>query len=270
MTTGNQRAEWTNPLRDPDDRRLPRIAGPSGLVLFGVTGDLSRKKVMPAIYDLANRGLLPPGFSLVGFARRDWAHQDFAQIVHDSVKTHARTEFREEVWRQLSEGIRFVPGDFSDDRAFGQLRRTIEELDEERGTGGNHAFYLSIPPKFFGDVIGQLKEHGLAERDGDSWRRVVVEKPFGHDLASARELNAMIDEVFPTGSVFRIDHYLGKETVQNILAMRFANELFEPIWNAHYVDHVQITMAEDIGIGRRAAYYDSAGAIRDEIGRAHV
>jgi glucose-6-phosphate 1-dehydrogenase len=256
---------YTNPLRDENDRRLPRIAGPCGLVLFGVTGDLSTKKVMPAIYDLANRGLLPPGFSLVGFARRDWADQDFAQIVHDSVKTHARTEFREEVWRQLAEGIRFVPGDFSDDHAFGQLRRTIEELDEERGTGGNHAFYLSIPPKFFGDVIGQLKEHGLAERNGDSWRRVVVEKPFGHDLASARELNAMIDEVFPTGSVFRIDHYLGKETVQNILAMRFANELFEPIWNAHYVDHVQITMAEDIGIGGRAGYYDGIGAARDVI-----
>ena len=195
---------YTNPLRDENDRRLPRIAGPCGLVLFGVTGDLSTKKVMPAIYDLANRGLLPPGFSLVGFARRDWADQDFAQIVHDSVKTHARTEFREEVWRQLAEGIRFVPGDFSDDHAFGQLRRTIEELDEERGTGGNHAFYLAIPPGLFGAVVGQLKEHGLADPAQDSWRRVVVEKPFGHDLASARELNATLDSVFPTGTVFRI------------------------------------------------------------------
>ena len=127
---------YTNPLRDPHDRRLPRIAGPCGLVLFGVTGDLSRKKVMPAIYDLANRGLLPPGFSLVGFARRDWADQDFAQIVHDSVKAHARTEFREEVWNQLAEGFRFVSGDFDDDEAFRTLRRTIEELDEARGTGG--------------------------------------------------------------------------------------------------------------------------------------
>ena len=251
-TTGNQRAEWSNPLRDPDDRRLPRIAGPCGMVLFGVTGDLSRKKVMPAIYDLANRGLLPPGFSLVGYARRDWAHQDFAQIVHDSVREHARTEFREEVWRQLAEGFRFVPGDFGDDADFGKLRRTIEELDEVRGTGGNHAFYLSIPPKFFGPVIDQLEEHGLADGGDSSWRRVVVEKPFGHDLESARELNAIIDRVFPPESVFRIDHYLGKETVQNILAMRFANNLFEPIWNANYVDHVQITMAEDIGIGGRA------------------
>jgi glucose-6-phosphate 1-dehydrogenase len=256
---------YHNPLRDPQDRRLPRIAGPCGMVLFGVTGDLSRKKVMPAIYDLANRGLLPPGFSLVGFARRDWADQDFAQIVHDSVKEHARTEFREEVWKQLAEGFRFVPGNFDDDVAFDQLRRTIEELDQLRGTAGNYAFYLAIPPGFFGDVVGQLKEHGLARPPEGSWRRVVVEKPFGHDLKSARELNRILDDVFPPESVFRIDHYLGKETVQNILAMRFANEMFEPLWNSNYVDHVQITMAEDVGIGGRAGYYDGIGAARDVI-----
>ncbi|PKH41881.1 glucose-6-phosphate 1-dehydrogenase [Nocardioides alpinus] len=256
----------TNPLRDPQDRRLPRIAGPCGMVLFGVTGDLSRKKIMPAIYDLANRGLLPPGFSLVGFARRDWEDQDFAQIVHDAVKEHARTPFREEVWKQLAEGFRFVPGNFDDDQAFEQLRRTVEELDQLRGTGGNMAFYLAIPPGFFGTVVGQLKEHGLADLEGDDqWRRVVVEKPFGHDLESARELNDILAGVFPSGSIFRIDHYLGKETVQNILAMRFANNMFEPIWNSNYVDHVQITMAEDIGIGGRAGYYDGIGAARDVI-----
>jgi glucose-6-phosphate 1-dehydrogenase len=235
------------------------------MVIFGVTGDLSRKKLMPAIYDLASRGLLPPGFSLVGFARRDWEDQDFAQIVHDAVKEHSRTEFREEVWQQLAEGFRFVPGDFSDDLAFETLKQTIVDLDRVRGTGGNHAFYLSIPPRFFPDVIGQLKEHGLAEQQEDSWRRVVVEKPFGSNLETARELNAVVDEVFPSGSVFRIDHYLGKETVQNILAMRFANAMFEPIWNSNYVDHVQITMAEDIGIGGRAGYYDGIGAARDVI-----
>ncbi len=254
-----------NPLRDTQDRRLPRIAGPCGMVIFGVTGDLSTKKLMPAVYDLANRGLLPPGFSLVGFARRDWADQDFAQIVHDSVKLHARTEFREEVWDQLSEGIRFVPGDFDNDIAFETLRQTIVDLDRLRGTNGNHAFYLSIPPRFFANVVGQLREHGLADQHGNSWRRVVIEKPFGHDLASARKLNAIVSEVFPPESVFRIDHYLGKETVQNILAMRFANEMFEPIWNAHFVDHVQITMAEDVGIGGRAGYYDGIGAARDVI-----
>lgn len=253
-----------NPLRSPDDRRLPRIAGPCGLVIFGVTGDLARKKLMPAVYDLANRGLLPPGFALVGFARREWENQDFAQIVHDAVKEHSRTPYREEVWRQLSAGFRFVPGDFSDDAAFEQLRHTIEDLDKVRGTNGNHAFYLSIPPRFFSEVVGQLKSHGLADESG-SWRRVVVEKPFGSDLKSAKKLNAVVSEVFPPESVFRIDHYLGKETVQNILAMRFANAMFEPIWNSNYVDHVQITMAEDIGIGGRASYYDGIGAARDVI-----
>ncbi len=254
-----------NPLRDPQDRRLPRIAGPCGLVIFGVTGDLSRKKLMPAIYDLANRGLLPPGFALVGFARRDWADEDFAQVVHDSVKEHARTPFREEVWKQLSEGIRFVSGEFDNDEAFKRLADTIAELDESRGTGGNHAFYLSVPPGAFPIVVEQLKEHGLAEGPADSWRRVVIEKPFGHDLQSALDLQRTLDSVFPTNSIFRIDHYLGKETVQNVLAMRFANTLFEPIWNRSFVDHVQITMAEDIGIAGRAGYYDGIGAARDVI-----
>ena len=257
--------ERPNPLRDPQDRRLPKVAGPCGMVIFGVTGDLARKKLMPAIYDLAHRGLLPPGFSLTGFARRDWADEDFAKVVHDSVKEHARTGFQEEVWQQLSEGFRFVPGNFDDDVAFDHLRQTIENLDKVRGTGGNHAFYLSIPPRFFGDVIGQLKEHHLAEEREGSWRRVVVEKPFGSDLATAQQLNDALSAVFPPKSVFRIDHYLGKETVQNILAMRFANNLFEPIWNSNYVDHVQITMAEDIGIGGRAGYYDGIGAARDVI-----
>jgi glucose-6-phosphate 1-dehydrogenase len=254
-----------NPLRDPRDLRLPRIAGPSGLVIFGVTGDLSRKKLMPAVYDLANRGLLPPGFALTGFARRDWATEDFAQVVHDAVKEHARTPFREATWRQLAEGIRFVQGSFDDDDAFETLRRTVETLDTERGTGGNHAFYLSIPPSAFPTVVRQLQDHGLSTPQEGAWRRVVIEKPFGHDLASARELDAVVSEVFDQESVFRIDHYLGKETVQNLLALRFANQMFEPIWNRSYVDHVQITMAEDIGIGGRAGYYDGIGAARDVI-----
>ncbi len=259
-----------NPLRDPRDRRIPRLAGPCVLVLFGVTGDLATKKLLPAIYDLANRGLLPPGFSLVGFARRQWADDDFARITHDAVKTHARTPFREEVWNQLVEGIRFVPGEFGDDDAFDNLAATLKQLDAERGTGGNYAFYLSVPPNAFPIILKQLKRAGLStppESDGghQPWRRVVIEKPFGHDLASARELNAMLDAVFPPQAVFRIDHYLGKETVQNLLAVRFANTLFEPIWNRRYVDHVQITMAEDIGIGGRAGYYDGIGAARDVI-----
>jgi glucose-6-phosphate 1-dehydrogenase len=263
--TNSWQAASGNPLRDERDKRLPRIAGPCGLVIFGVTGDLSRKKLMPAVYDLANRGLLPPGFALVGFARRDWAAQDFNQVVYDAVRQYARTPFRESVWRQLVEGFRFVPGDFSDDDAFDQLARTIHELDESRGTEGNHAFYMSIPPKFFDVVVKQLARSGLSNQDGDGWRRVVIEKPFGHDLKSARQLNEVVESVFPPDSVFRIDHYLGKETVQNLLALRFANQMFEPVWNANYVDHVQITMAEDIGIGGRAGYYDGIGAARDGI-----
>jgi len=254
-----------NPLRIPTDRRLNRIAGPSSLIIFGVTGDLSRKKLMPAVYDLANRGLLPPGFALVGFARRDWADQDFEKEVHDAVKKYARTPFDEDVWRQLSQGIRFVQGDFDDDSAFDRLKATLAELDENRGTMGNHAFYLSIPPRSFPVVTEQLRRSGLAEQVAGQWRRVVIEKPFGHDLASARELNDVVESVFPADSVFRIDHYLGKETVQNILALRFANQLYEPLWNANHVDHVQITMAEDIGVGGRAGYYDGIGAARDVI-----
>jgi glucose-6-phosphate 1-dehydrogenase len=235
-----------------------------------VTGDLASKKLLPAIYDLANRGLLPPGFSLVGFARRDWADENFAQLTHDAVKAHARTPFREAVWRQLVEGMRFVPGEFADDSAFDQLAQTVAQLDAERGTGGNYAFYLSVPPKAFPMVVRQLKRCGLSTPEPGPggyrpWRRVVIEKPFGHDLASACELNEMLDAVFPAHAVFRIDHYLGKETVQNLLALRFANSLFEPIWNRGYVDHVQITMAEDIGIGGRAGYYDGIGAARDVI-----
>jgi glucose-6-phosphate 1-dehydrogenase len=266
MTAGKGSAtDWVNPLRDPRDKRLPRIAGPCGLVIFGVTGDLSRKKLMPAIYDLANRGLLPPGFSLTGFARRDWSHEDFGNIVLDAVKQHARTPFRQQVWARLAEGIRFVQGTFDDDAAFDRLEQTVQDLDRDRGTGGNHAFYLSIPPGAFPVVLKQLARSGLATQSGEQWRRVVIEKPFGHDLKSAIELNGIVNDVFPEDSVFRIDHYLGKETVQNVLAMRFANQLFEPIWNANYIDQVQITMAEDIGLGGRAGYYDGIGAARDVI-----
>jgi len=254
-----------NPLRDPEDFRLPKIAGPSSLVIFGVTGDLARKKLLPAIYDLVNRGLLPAGFALIGFARRNWSQDDFAKVVHDAVKENCRTEFREETWEQLLDGIRFVQGTFDDDAAYERLREVMAELDRDHGTGGNHAFYLSIPPSSFPTVVGQLQKHGLSTPQPGTWRRVVIEKPFGHDLQSARELDQIVSQVFDEDSVFRIDHYLGKETVQNLLALRFANSIFEPLWNTRYVDSVQITMAEDIGIEGRAGYYDGVGAARDVI-----
>ncbi|MCT1425644.1 glucose-6-phosphate dehydrogenase [Corynebacterium sanguinis] len=258
-------AVWVNPLRQPEDKRLPRIAGPSGMVIFGVTGDLARRKLLPAIYDLANRGLLPAGFSLVGFGRREWSKSDFEDYVRSAVEKGSRTRFNENVWNRLAEGMHFVTGAFDDDEAFEKLAALLAEMDANRGTGGNWAFYLSVPPEYFSDVVHQLDRCGMATPTGNQWRRVVIEKPFGHDLASAKKLNEVVNHVFPERSVFRIDHYLGKETVQNILALRFANQMFEPVWNANYIDHVQITMAEDIGLGGRAGYYDGIGAARDVI-----
>lgn len=253
-----------NPLRDDFDKRLPRIAGPCGLVIFGVTGDLARKKLLPAVYDLANRGLLPAGFSLVGYGRRDWTKEEFEEQVKAAVQERSRTPWRQDVWDRLAEGINFVKGDFVTDEAFDNLAAKTRELDEQRGTAGNWAYYLSVPPEHFSNVCHQLERSGLAHaEDNGGWRRVVIEKPFGHDETSARELNSIVNSVFPESSVFRIDHYLGKETVQNILALRFANQLFDPLFNSHYVDHVQITMAEDIGLGGRAGYYDGIGAARD-------
>jgi glucose-6-phosphate 1-dehydrogenase len=253
-----------NPLRDPQDRRLPRIPEPCALVIFGVTGDLARKKLLPAVYDLANRGLLPPGFVVVGMARRDWGDGDFESLAYEAAKAHARTPWREDVWQRLVGNIKFVGGSFDDDAAFDHLAQTLDDLHDSHGIPGNAAFYFAIPPAAFPVVLKQLARTGMAdnERSG-GWRRVVVEKPFGYDLASAKELNDLVDSVFTRDDVFRIDHYLGKETVQNIMALRFANNLFEPLWNSKYVDSIQITMAEDVGIGSRAAFYDAAGAARD-------
>lgn len=254
-----------NPLKDPLDRRLARIAGPSGLIIFGITGDLAQKKLLPAVYDLSNRGLLPPSFSLVGFGRREWSDQEFIEVAKESVSAHSRTGFNDKVWSQLAEGFRFVSGNFDDPEAFQRLKQEITSLDKKRGTAGNHAFYFSIPPADFPKVAKQLSDSGLADAEEGQFRRVVIEKPFGSNLETAVELNKTIEEVFEPESVFRIDHYLGKETVQNILAMRFANRMFEPLWNSNHIDHVQITMAEEIGIGSRAGYYDGIGAARDVI-----
>ena len=253
-----------NPLRDPRDRRLPRVPEPCALVVFGITGDLARKKLLPAVYDLHSRGLLPTDFVLVGFARRDWDDGDFEDMSRESARKGARTPWREEVWSRLAGNIRFVPGSFDDDNAFDTLSTCIDEMRDSHGIKGNAAFYLSIPPSAFPVVLKQLQRTGMADNGkSGGWRRVVVEKPFGYDLESSRELNDLVDDVFTPQDVFRIDHYLGKETVQNILALRFANQVFEPVWNSNFVDSVQITMAEDVGIGTRAGFYDQTGAARD-------
>jgi glucose-6-phosphate 1-dehydrogenase len=254
-----------NPFRLPGDRRLARIAGPSALVIFGVTGDLARKKLLPAIYALASSGLLHPGFSIVGFGRRPWSDAEFRAEVRQAIQENSRTEFMDKVWTALEPGVRFVSGEFTDNDAYIRLRATLDDLQSNLGTHGNHAYYLSIPPAQFPVVTTALRDAGLATSETRSWRRVIVEKPFGDDLQSAKALNQTLESVFPADSVFRIDHYLGKETVQNLLAVIFANSMYEPVWNSHYVDHVQITMAEDIGVGTRAGYYDGIGAARDVI-----
>jgi len=257
-------AARANPLRDARDRRLPRVPEPCALVVFGVTGDLARKKLLPAIYDLANRGLLPADFVLLGFARRDWEDGDFESLAKKAAKEHARTNWNDEVWDRLAGDVKFVPGSFDDDDAFDTLASTLDELRQSHGIKGNAAFYLSIPPSMFPVVLKQMERTKMADNaSSGGWRRVVVEKPFGHDLPSAQQLNDLVDSVFTADDVFRIDHYLGKETVQNLMALRFANQLFEPVWNANYVDSVQITMAEDVGIGGRAGFYDVTGAARD-------
>nr|WP_211260085.1 glucose-6-phosphate dehydrogenase [Actinomyces radicidentis] len=255
-----------NPLLDSRDLRLPRIADPCVMVMFGITGDLARHKLLPAIYDLANRGLLSPAFSLVGVGRRDWSDDDMREYVEKSAREGARTEWSPAIWEQLAAGMRFVTfSDFEDDEAYSRLTDVVAELDGTRGTKGNRAFYLSIPPSYFPAVTERVANSGLVDEAPGSWRRVVIEKPFGHDRASARELDELVGRIVRPDDVFRVDHYLGKETVQNILALRFANTMFEPLWNQGYVDHVQITMAEDIGIGTRAGYYDTIGAARDVI-----
>ena len=258
--------QGVNPLLDSRDLRLPRIADPCVLVMFGITGDLARRKLLPAVYDLAGRGLLSPAFCLVGVGRRDWDDEAMRSYVAQAVRSGARTPWRPAVWEQLAAGMRFVTlGSFDDAAAYARLTQVVEDLDARRGTGGNRAFYLSIPPGWFPTVTQQVAACGLVEEAPGAWRRVMVEKPFGHDRASAAELDTLVGRIVRPDDVFRVDHYLGKETVQNILALRFANTMLEPLWNQRYVDHVQITMAEDIGIGTRAGYYDTIGSARDVI-----
>jgi glucose-6-phosphate 1-dehydrogenase len=246
-----------NPLAE--GLSLRRRPDPCILVIFGASGDLTSKKLMPALYSLQLRGLLPEKFGIVGAARTEESDDDFRERMKQAVKDHARDPFRDDVWDKLAEGMHYVTLDFADDKGEDELRDTLTKLDDERGTGGNRVYYFAVPPAAIATLVQEIAER----RNAEGWIRLVIEKPFGHDLESAKELNALLQRDFAENEVFRIDHYLGKETVQNMLALRFANGIFEPIWNRQFIDHVQITVAESIGIENRAGYYESAGAIRD-------
>jgi glucose-6-phosphate 1-dehydrogenase len=246
-----------NPLLE--GLQIRRTPDPCILVIFGASGDLTQRKLFPALYSLAYRRLLPEHLAIVGVARSEETDEEFQERMKEAVQEHSRDEFREDVWERLADGMRYVAMDFADEEGEDRLAEALTELDEERGTRGNRIYYLATPPSVFAVVAKAIGKR----RNTKGWTRLIVEKPFGHDLASARELNEVVEEYFDETEIFRIDHYLGKETVQNMLVLRFANGIFEPIWNRQFVDHIQITVAESIGIEGRAAYYEQAGAIRD-------
>ncbi len=253
-----------NPLRA--GLRLWRTPEPCTVVIFGASGDLTSRKLVPALYNLARERRLPGGFSVVGFARRAWDDATFRQVLLEGVNANSRARPVEEaLWASFAEGIFYHRASFDDPAGYARLAARLAAIDATRDTGGNRVFYLATPPEAYPEIIAQLGAHGLNRSPEGGWTRIIIEKPFGRDLESARDLNRQVLAVFDEGQVYRIDHYLGKETVQNLLVFRFANGIFEPIWNRRYVDHVQITVAESLGVEDRGGYYDRAGALRDMI-----
>ena len=250
-----------NVLRD--EQRLPRVPEPGVMVIFGASGDLTARKLVPALYDLAAARRLPMEFAVVGISRTELSHDEFRKKLRDALDKHRSGQVSDDVWESFSKGIFYLSGDSKKPETYEELKGFLNELDTERGTEGNRIFYLSSSPSLFPTIVERLGEAGMNEEENGGYARLVVEKPFGRDLESARELNGDIRRYFEERQIYRIDHYLGKDTVQNILALRFSNGIFEPIWNQHYVDHVQITVAEDIGVGARGAFYEEAGALRD-------
>src|SRR5437879_498312 len=255
--------EAPNPLREW--LRIKQTTEPCAMVIFGATGDLTHRKLLPALYNLALEHPLPAGFSVVGFARRPYTDEDFRQQALESINSYSRQKpVNPQVWENFAAGIRYLQSAFHDPAGDARLNNLVKALDQERGTSGNRIFYPSTPPSQYPEIIQRLGAAGL-NKSRKGWTRIIIEKPFGHDLASARELNRQVGRVFKEEQVYRIDHYLGKETVQNILVFRLANGIFEPVWNRRYVDHVQITVAENIGLEGRGAYYEESGAIRDMV-----
>lgn len=253
-----------NPFHDPV--RFERRVSGCALVIFGANGDLTKRKLVPALYRLAYERRLPAGFSIVGNSRTAMSDEEFREKMREATKSFLEdTPFDEDLWREFAAGLFYIAGDLKDTACYDAIRTKLDDLERSRQTGGNVLFYLSTQPSHYATAIGGLGAAGLARGTNGAWRRIVIEKPFGHDLESARELEREIHKVFAEEQVYRIDHYLGKETVQNILAFRFGNGIFEPLWNRRYVNHVQITAAESIGVEGRGAYYQEAGALRDMI-----
>jgi glucose-6-phosphate 1-dehydrogenase len=240
-------------------------AGPCTMVIFGAGGDLTKRLLIPAIYNLATSKLLPEQFAIVGVSIEPFSTEQYREQATKDIHQFATCEVKEDSWDWFVKRIYYVSGDFHDGNLYAKLKDTLGQTQKEQGTQGNCIFYLAISPDFFTVVVQQLGAAGLANEEGGKWRRVVIEKPFGHDIPSAIALNKSIREVFEENQIFRIDHYLGKETVQNIIAFRFANGIFEPVWNRRYVDHVQVTVSETLGVEQRGGYYDTAGALRDMV-----
>lgn len=242
-----------------------QIAPPNVMAIFGASGDLTKRKLIPALYNLRKDGLLSDDFAIIGISRRPMSDEDFREKLRSDIEKFAVTDTDPEIWNWLSERVYYLAGDAADAQTYVRLRERLQEFEKTPGIR-NYFFYMATAPRFFGPVCEQLREAGLTqEEDGGPWRRVIFEKPFGHDLKSAKELNQQLSRTLKEDQIYRIDHYLGKETVQNILVFRFANGIFEPLWNHRYIDHVQITVAENIGVGDRGGYYDKSGALRDMV-----
>ncbi len=249
-----------------DGREDPvSTANPCILVLFGASGDLTKRKLLPSLYNLAREKLLPEQFAVIGFARRDTTSEEFRGQTRRNIAAYSPSGIDEATWDWLEKRFHFVPGSFEEAGSYRDLKEKLAEVASSYATGGNVLFYLASAPEFFAPIVEHLAAAGMVTQENGAWRRVIVEKPFGRDLASARELNRTLLRLLDEKQIYRIDHYLGKETVQNILVLRFSNGIFEPIWNRRYVDHVQITVAEPLGVEGRGGYYETAGALRDMV-----